>query len=347
MGAYGPASARPAVRRRLAALVVLAAVVLAACGSSSTGTAAPTSAPVVIPKGALVVHPSPPTGPGDTCNATASLRPPATMPTPGQMPSGSSMAQIEARGYLKVGVAQSTFLWGYRDPVTGQLSGFDIDMLRQVALAIFGSSDPKYIHFVIVPNAERAQAVQKGEVDVLAETMTINCAREGHGSDPSKTPVDFSTVYYLAGQKILVPTNSAITGPQDLGGKRVCAPAGSTSLQNLVAPGMPKNIRLWAVNDTTDCLVMLQQGQVDAISTDDAILLGLAAQDQNTKIVGSAFSTEPYGIAISKSHTDLTSFVNGVLAQVRADGVWTQIYDTYLQPHIGGTAPAPPPASYR
>ena len=342
-GAHGPASARPAGRRRLGALVVLAAVVLAACGSTSGGTTTSTTAPVVIPKGAQIVHPSPPTtGPGDTCNATASLRPPTTMPTPGQMPNGSYMAQIEASGYLKVGVAQSTYLWGYRDPVTGDLSGFDIDMLRQVAIAIFGSSDPKFIHFVIVPNADRAQAVRKGEVDLLAETMTINCARE-----TGPEGVDFSTVYYLAGQKILVPTNSTITGPQDLGGKRVCAPAGSTSLQNLVAPGMPKNIRLWAVNDTTDCLVMLQQGQVDAISTDDAILLGLAAQDQNTKIVGTAFSTEPYGIAISKSHPDLTSFVNGVLAQVRADGVWTQIYDTYLQPHIGGATPAPPPASYR
>jgi polar amino acid transport system substrate-binding protein len=252
------------------------------------------------------------------------------------------MAQIQARGYLRVGVAQSTFLWGYRDPVSGQLSGFDIDVLRQVALAIFGSSDPKYIHFVIVPNADRQQAVRKGVVDLLAETMTINCERETGAEG-----VDFSTVYYLAGQKILVPTNSTITGPQDLGGKPVCAPSGSTSLENLVAKGMPRNIRFWAVNDITDCLVMLQQGQVDAISTDDAILLGLQAQDPNTKIVGTAFSSEPYGMAISKSHTPFTSFVNGVLEQVRADGVWTTLYDTYLQPHIGGVAPPPPTPSYR
>ena len=181
MGTYTPSSAPAAGRRRLGALMVaLAAVVLAACGSPSPGTAASTTAPVVIPKGAQIVHPSPPqTGPGDTCNATASLSPPATMPTPANMPSGSYMAQIQARGYLRVGVAQDTYLWGYRDPVTGQLSGFDIDMLRQVALAIFGSSDPKYIHFIIVNNADRAQAVQKGEVDVLAETMTINCAVGG------------------------------------------------------------------------------------------------------------------------------------------------------------------------
>jgi polar amino acid transport system substrate-binding protein len=331
----------PGSRRRglLGALVALvAAVTLAACGSTSPMSSASTKTVDVLPKGAQIVHPSPPST-SSSCDATASLAPPTTMPTPGQMPKGSYMAQIQARGYLEVGVDQNTYLWGYRDPLTGQLSGFDIDMLRQISDAIFGSTSPQYIHFRIVPNADRMQAVQKGEVDVVAETMTINCARE--------KKVDFSTVYYEAGQKILVPTNSTINGPQDLGGKRVCAPAGSTSLENLVAPGMPAHMQLWAANDTTDCLVMLQQGQVDAISTDDAILLGLAAQDPNTRITKTAFSSEPYGMAISKSHTDFTSFVNGVLAEVRANGTWTQIYDRYLQPAIGGPAPAPPPPTYK
>ena len=323
-------------RASVIAAVVTSAVTLGACSSASPSTGAASKTVTVLPKGAEVVHPS---APPPACDATASLPPPATMPTPGHLPEGSYMAQIQARGYLKVGVAQDTFLWGYRDPVTGELTGFDIDMLRQISQAIFGSSDPKYIHFVIVPNADRVQAVQQGEVDVVAETMTINCARE--------KLVNFSTVYYEAGQRILVPSNSTITGPQDLGGKRVCAPAGSTSLENLVAPGMPRRMQLWAVNDTTDCLVMLQQGQVDAISTDDAILFGLRAQDTNTKIVGDAFSSEPYGMAISKAHPDFTSFVNGVLAQVRADGTWAQIYDTNLQPAIGGAAPSPPVAAYR
>jgi polar amino acid transport system substrate-binding protein len=328
----------PQRRSLVCALLALAgAVALGACGSTAATDAPATMTVTVLPRGAEVVHPSPPAA-STSCDATASLQPPTIMPAPGQMPKGSYMAQIQARGYLKVGVDQNTYLWGYRDPVTGQLTGFDIDMLRQISDAIFGSTDPSYIHFVIVPNADRVQAVQKGDVDMVAETMTINCARE--------KLVDFSTVYYEAGQKILVPDNSTITGPQDLAGKRVCAPAGSTSLENLVAPGMPR-MQLWAVNDTTDCLVMLQQGQVDAISTDDAILVGLRAQDPNTQIVGSAFSSEPYGMAISKSHPDFTAFVNGVLAQVRADGTWTQIYDTYLQPYVGGAAPAPPPATYR
>jgi polar amino acid transport system substrate-binding protein len=255
------------------------------------------------------------------------------------MPAGSFMAQIQARGYLNVGVDQNTYLWGYRDPATGQLTGFDIAVLDQVAEAIFGPSYPDHIHYTIVPNADRVQDVQKGIVDIVAETMTINCARE--------KDVDFSTVYYEAGQEILVPNNSTITGPQDLGGKRVCAAKGSTSLQNLVAPDMPKHIQLWGVNNETDCLVMLQQGQVDAISTDDAILLGLAAQDPNVKVLGPTFSDEPYGMAISKAHPDFTSFVNGVLAAVRADGTWAQIYDTYLMPYTKTPAPPPPVASYR
>jgi polar amino acid transport system substrate-binding protein len=327
--------------RRAAATLcaVVASVALGACGSTSPSVVGSVKVVDVLPKGAEIVHPAPP-GSATDCGATASLPPPATMPTPGQMPRGSDMAQILARGYLRVGVAQDTYLWGYRDPVTGQLSGFDIDMLQQVAQAIFGASGGNDIHYVIVPNADRVQAVESGEVDIVAETMTINCERE--------KSVDFSTVYYEAGQRILVPDNSTITGPQDLGGKRVCAPKGSTSLQNLVAPGMPHGMQLWGVNDITDCFVMLQQGQVDAISTDDAILLGLAAQDSdNMKVVGPTFSSEPYGLAISKAHPDFTSFVNGVLAEVRSNGTWAQIYDTFLAPYTKTPAPAPPTATYR
>ncbi len=329
----------PGRRARFVLLGFVLALLLGACGTSMPVKPASEAPPDVLPKGAEIVHPTPPTASDTSCNATASRPPPATMPAPGQMPKGTFMAQIQARGYLNVGVDQNTYLWGYRDPSTGQLSGFDIDMLRQVAGAIFGPNDPNDIHFTIVPNADRVQAVQKGLVDVVAETMTINCARE--------KSVDFSTVYYEAGQKILVPSNSTITGPQDLGGKRVCAANGSTSLQNLVAPGMPRHMQLWGVNDETDCLVMLQQGQVDAVSTDDAILIGLAAQDPNVKIVGAPFSSEPYGMAISKAHPEFTSFVNGVLAQVRANGTWALIYDNYLMPYTKTPAPAPPVATYQ
>jgi polar amino acid transport system substrate-binding protein len=163
--------------------------------------------------------------------------------------------------------------------------------------------------------------------------MTMNCQRE--------QDIDFSTVYFQAGQEILVPSDSSINGDFALNGKRVCATKGSTSLQNLVMVA-PQAI-LWEVPNETDCLVMLQQGQVDAVSTDNAILQGLAAQDPNTKIVGPPFTQEPYGMAISKAHPEFTAFVNGVLAQERADGTWASIYAKWLGPN----PPAPPVATYK
>ena len=247
------------------------------------------------------------------------------------------MAHIKARGYLIAGVDQNTYLWGYRDPNTGQYSGFDIDMLRQVSQAIFGTPDA--IHFVAVPTGQRMQAVESGAVDIVAETMTINCQRD--------QSVDFSSVYYQAGQEILVPTNSTITGSGDLAGKRVCATDGSTSLDNLAALRLSPAPVLWAVPNDTDCLVMLQQGQVDAISTDNVILQGLKAQDPNTTIVGPAFTQEPYGMAISKAHPEFTQFVNGVLAAERSNGTWATIYTRWLGPYTSGPVPAPPPATYR
>ena len=249
------------------------------------------------------------------------------------------MAHIKARGYLVAGVDQNTYLWGYRDPNTGHYSGFDIDMLRQVSQAIFGTPDDSHIHFVAVPTGQRMQAVESGLVDIVAETMTINCERD--------QSVDFTSVYYQAGQEVLVPSNSTITGSGDLAGKRVCATDGSTSLGNLAALKLSPAPVLWAVPNDTDCLVMLQQGQVDAISTDNVILQGLKAQDPNTTIVGPAFTHEPYGMAISKAHPDFTRFVNGVLAAERINGTWTTIYTHWLGSFTTGPAPAPPLATYR
>jgi polar amino acid transport system substrate-binding protein len=320
---------------RLALVALTGALVLAGCGTSTTATSRQVPVVDVIPKDAMVVHPTPPKR--QTCDPTASLAPLGPLPSPGgQMPAGSWMARIKARGYLKVGVAQTTYLWGYRDPVTDELIGFDIDILHQVAQAIFGSPDA--IEYTVVPNIDREHAVESGQVDIVAETMTMNCERE--------KKVDFSTEYYSANQKILVPQGSTINSSADLGGKRVCGPAGSTSIENLVRPGMPRHIQIWAVNDMTGCLVMLQQHQVDAISTDDAILVGLHAQDPTTRIVGPVINSEPYGLAISKAHPELTRFVNGVLAQVRADGAWMAIWDKWLQPYVGGSAPQPPAADY-
>jgi polar amino acid transport system substrate-binding protein len=247
------------------------------------------------------------------------------------MPSGSTMAKIAQRGRLIAGVDQNSYLMGFRNSFTGEIEGFDVDVARQIAKAVFG--DEKKVQFKVVTAAERIPVLQRGEVDVVVRTMTITCDR--------LKDVDFSQVYYQAGQRVLVRRNSGITGVEGLADKRVCVASGSTSLGNVVNRAKTTV----SVPNWTDCLVMLQQGQTDAISTDDTILAGLAAQDPYTEVVGSRFTDESYGVGIPKGQDDLVRFVNGVLERMRTDGTWSGIYGRWLTPL--GPAPVPPVARYR
>jgi polar amino acid transport system substrate-binding protein len=262
-----------------------------------------------------------------SCDPTASLRPSG----PPRVIPGSFMARIRARGYLIAGVDQSTYHFGYLNPRNGKIEGFDIDMVRAVAAAIFGNPDK--VQFKAISDAQRIPDVRSGAVDIVAHTMTINCER--------LQQVDFSTVYFDTGQRVLVEANSPARSLADLGRKRVCATKGSTSIANIrAAPSHPVPVPMsfW-----TDCLVLLQQGDVAAISTDDSILDGLAAQDPWTKIVGPRFTSEPYGLAISKQHPDFVRFVNAVLQRLRANGQWAASYAHW----VGTPVPAPPPARYQ
>jgi polar amino acid transport system substrate-binding protein len=260
-----------------------------------------------------------------------SLRPSGSLPGPRKMPSGSTMRKIQERGRLVVGVDQNTYLFGFRDPATGEISGFDADIARQMAKAIFG--DPDKIRFRAMTSAERIPAIQRGDVDLVVRTMTMNCERW--------KDVAFSTEYYTAGQRVLVPSDSTVDSIDDLAGKKVCAVAETTSIAE-VARRKAKPV---SVGNWTDCLVLLQQNRVAAVSTDDAILAGLAAQDPSTKVVGDRFTGEPYGIAMSKNTPDLTRFVNGVLARMRSDGTWDKIYQHWLAPTLGDSSA--PRARYR
>jgi polar amino acid transport system substrate-binding protein len=321
-------------RLRLCAAVLLLATLAGCGGSGQPGPAAPVAAapprPLGVEDPAVIATPSGGPAAGN-CDPFASLRPPATLPAPEQMPAGTAMARIATRGRLVVGVDQDTYLFGYRNPATGQIEGFDIDVAREVARAIFG--DPDRIQLVAITSAQRIPFVNSGTVDLVAHTMTINCAR--------LQQVNFSTVYYEAGQRVLVERTSKVQGITDLGGKKVCAAAGSTSIQNIAAaPSKPVPV---AVPDWADCLVLLQQGQIEAISTDDTILLGMAQQDPNTQLVGPRFTSEPYGLAIAKSSPELVRFVNGVLDRMRTDGRLAGIGRRWL----GAEAPPPPPSKYQ
>jgi polar amino acid transport system substrate-binding protein len=320
---------------RIPAALAMLVVVVAVLAGCSGGTPASQQPAVVAPRPVGVQDPavvaSASGGPAVACDPLASLRPSGSLPAPGAMPAGSTMAAIAARGRLVVGVDQNSYLFGYRDAGTGQIVGFDIDIARQVARAIFG--DPNRIQLVAITSAQRIPYLQAGTVDMVARTMTMTCDRWRQ--------VSFSSQYFDAGQRVLVPRTSTVKGIADLSGKKVCATVGSTSIRNIAtAPSHPVPV---AVNDWTDCLVMLQQGQVDAISTDDTILAGLAVQDPTTHLVGARFTSEPYGLAFPQKSADFVRFVNQVLAQMRADGTWSAIYTRWL----GASAPAPPAARYQ
>jgi polar amino acid transport system substrate-binding protein len=263
------------------------------------------------------------------CNATASLAPAGGT----AIPAGSTMDKIRQRGKLIVGVDQTTFLFGFRNPTTGNLEGFDIDMANQIAKVLFGTADG-HVQYKAITSSQRETVLQNKQVDVVVRTYTVNCAR--------LQKVNFSSVYYIAGQRVLVNNSSKVTGLRDLGGQRVCATKSSTSLAKIAqAPSKPIPV---SVDNWSDCLVMLQQGQVAAVSTDDVILAGMAAQDPTTKIVGDRFTEEPYGIGVPKENEDMVRFVNAVLEGVR-NGPWQESYNKWVAPRLGQAAP--PAAGYK
>jgi polar amino acid transport system substrate-binding protein len=315
------------IRSRLAAAGALVLFAVAGCTDNSPATTGTPKAAASTPPAAAA--------PVDTsCQPRKSLRPSGALPAPGKMPAGSYMAEIQKRGRLVLGTSQDTLLFSSRNPFTGKLEGFDVDMGRQIAQAIFG--DPDKLQIKVIAYDKRVPDAADGTVDIVADTMTINCARW--------KSVNFSTVYYDAGQRVLVSSDSTVKSINDLGGKKVCAALGSTSLENIgKVPAKPVPVDRPGF---ADCLVAFQQNEVDAISTDDVILAGLAAQDPYAKVVGARFTEEPYGMAMSNKHPEFTRFVNAVLAENQADGTWKATYDKWLGTQFGA-APKPPTAEYK
>ena len=320
------------MRTRVVVALLAAALTAAGCGSSTAPVSVSVSPVEPWPAGATEVT-SAPVAANAACDREASLRP-GPLPSPGAMPPGSTMAAIAERGRLIVGVDQNTELFGFRNPSTRELQGFDIDIAREIARAIFG--DPDRIQLRVVDASQRESALQSGLVDVVVRTYSITCAR--------KQLVDFSTVYFYANQKILAVKGSGIDSFAALSSKRVCAVSGTTSLSKLFE--LNPRPKLFGATTWTDCLLMLQQGQVDAISTDDAVLAGLKAQDRlNMEVVGDSIAIEPYGIGVNQQNTDLVRFVNGVLEKIRDDGTWQRLYEARLQEL--GPSPGPPAARYK
>lgn len=309
------------------ALASVASLLLAGCGGY-----APTPVPTPSATATPAASAKPPAAASCT-NALQSYAPQGAVPAPTALPAGSTMAQIRARGRLIVGVSADTYLLGSRNPLTGQIEGFDIDLARRMAGAILG--DPSKIQLRVITAAQRIPVLKAHEVDMVVRNMTITCDRW--------KDVAFSAVYYQSGQKILTVKGSPIKGLADLGGKKVCAPKGTSSMDNLIRLA-PKAIPVPADNHT-GCLVKFQSGAAEAITGDDTVLAGLAAQDPYAVVLAEKpFTAEPYGIAIPADKVDLVRFVNGVLEQMRTDGSWTKSYNAWLAPHLGAGSGQPAPS---
>jgi polar amino acid transport system substrate-binding protein len=260
-------------------------------------------------------------------NCTESLRPFSS-----KREADEAVANIRNRGRLIVGLDIGSNLFSFRDPITGEITGFDVDVAGEVARDIFGT--PSQVEYRILSSADRIAALQNNQVDIVVKTMSITCER--------RKLVNFSTEYLSANQRILAPRDSAISQASDLSDKRVCAAKGTTSLRNIkqiTPPPIVVEVVTWA-----DCLVAMQQRQVDAVSTDDTILAGLVAQDPYLHITGPSMNEEPYGVGINLENTGLVRFVNGTLERIRRDGTWNTLWRKWLT--VLGPAPAPPVPRY-
>ncbi len=243
-------------------------------------------------------------------------------------PAGSFMRAIQDRGVLRAGVKQDVLLFGYLNPRTNKIEGFDVDIAKEIARVVLG--DPEKVDLRGMASAARIPSLTEGTVDIVVSTMTITKERMAQ--------IDFADVYYESGQMILVPGNSEITGIQDTAGKRVCAAKGSTSETN-ITKFSPEAIVVQA-DVYSECLLAMQQGRTDAISTDDVILLGLAEQDPSTKLLSPPFTQEPYGIGIAKGHPEFVDLINATLTQLKNSGRWAEIHKQWLGKYI--QTPAPP-----
>lgn len=249
-----------------------------------------------------------------------------------ELPASSTWRRAKRRGHLVVGAKEDQPYLGEKDPATGRYTGFDIEIARMVAASL--GFPPDSVRFRTIASANRETALQNGQIDYYVGTYTINANR--------RKLVGFAGPYYLAGQSLLVRKGeNDIHGPQDLDGKRVCSAAGSTPYQRIRAD-YPKAV-LVAYDTYSVCVDNLLTYQVDAVTTDDAILIGYAAKvPDELKVVGRPFSKEPYGIGVPHADTALRLALDDALEARERNGDWKKAYEATLG-LSGVPAPGPPP----
>jgi glutamate transport system substrate-binding protein len=230
--------------------------------------------------------------------------------------------RMKSAGKVIIGVKEDQPGLGFKDPTTGEYSGFDIEIARLVAAKL--GFKPDQLEYKTVQSAGREAAVAQGTVDYYVGTYTIN--------DKRKQQISFAGPYFVAGQDLLIrKDDTSITSKDTLKGKKVCSVTGSTPIQKIRDEGLTEPGNIVEFQGYSQCVDKLLTKEVDAVTTDDAILKGFAAQDPDAlKVIGQPFSEEPYGIGLPKDDKALRDKVNDILQDALDDGTWQEIYDTTL-----------------
>ena len=228
---------------------------------------------------------------------------------------GTTMAELAEAGTITIGTKFDQPLFGLVGP-DGTPEGFDVEIGKIIAAGL--GIAPDDIEWVETVSANREPFIENGQVDIVVATYTINDAR--------KEVISFAGPYYMAGQSILVlADNEDIESEEDLVGQPVCSVTGSTPAANLETLGA----EVLLTDTYTNCLEPLRGGQVVAVSTDNVILAGLAAQNEGEfKVVGEPFTEEPYGIGLAKDDTEFRNWINDVLEASYEDGSYEEAWNS-------------------
>ena len=244
---------------------------------------------------------------------------------------GTTMAKLKEAGTVKVGTKFDQPLFGLKN-LEGKPEGFDVEIAKLIA-GEMGIAPDKVV-FSEAVSANREPFIQQGKVDFVVATYTIN--------DKRKQVVDFAGPYYEARQDIMVAKGNpeGIGGPDDLAGKKVCSVTGSTPAEN-IRTNYPK-AELTEFDVYSKCAEALKNGQVQAVTTDNVILLGLISQDQEAfELVGKPFTKEPYGIGLKKGDNEFRAFINDTLEKIVQDGRWLKAWEATAG-KVATEKPTPP-----